>query len=94
MDIAECADLPAFMMTDHASTTAMVQQYDGFLLPQFRNAAAPARPGHFAEREELDAALKAGTTEALILFLERHPDSRYRVEAQDALHRLNPPPSR
>lgn len=47
-----------------------------------------ARPGHFAEREELDAALKADTADALLLFVERHPESRYRPEAEAALNRL------
>lgn len=56
---------------------------------------APARPGHFAEREELDAALAAGTAGALQLFIERHPKSRYRDEAEMALTRLGiKPPSR
>lgn len=54
-------------------------------------AAAPARPGHIAEREELDAALKAGTPEALRLFIERHPESRYRPEAESALRTLEQP---
>lgn len=58
-------------------------------------AAAPARPGHFAEREELDAALKAGTSGALLLFIERHPMSRYRAEAEAALRQLGlTPPAR
>ncbi len=53
----------------------------------------PPRPGHIAEREELDAALKLGTIEALRDFLERHPDSRYRPEAEAALlKRLASPP--
>ncbi len=57
--------------------------------------AAPARPGHIAEREELDAALAAGTAAALELFIERHPNSRYRAEAETALGRLrNQSPSR
>lgn len=45
----------------------------------------PPRPSHIAEREELDAALAKGTAEALALFLERHPQSRYRPEAEAAL---------
>jgi hypothetical protein len=49
-----------------------------------------ARPGHVAEREELDAALKAGTIERLRLFIERHPQSRYRAEAEKALRSLKP----
>lgn len=48
----------------------------------------PPRPGYFAEREELDAALQAGTVDALLLFIERHPNSRYRPEAEAALRRL------
>jgi hypothetical protein len=56
---------------------------------------APAREPHFAEREELDAALAAGTREALLLFTERHPQSRYRPEADSALRQRGvAPPSR
>lgn len=51
------------------------------------------RPGHFAEREELDAALAAKTAEALRLFLDRHPQSRYRAEAEQALARLGQSPT-
>lgn len=52
------------------------------------------RPGHVAEREELDAAHAKGTTEAYILFIERHPASRYRAEAEARLRKLGiaPPP--
>lgn len=58
-------------------------------------AAAPARPGHFAEREELDAALQAGTVDALLLFIDRHPNSRHRPEAEATLRRLGiTPPQR
>ena len=39
--------------------------------------ANKARPGHFAELEELVAARAAGTLEAYDLFLARHPNSRY-----------------
>lgn len=54
-----------------------------------------ARPPHFAEREEIDAALKAGTAEALLLFIDRHPRSRYRDEAEAALRQLGQmPPTR
>lgn len=54
-----------------------------------------ARPGHVAEREELDAALKAGTAEALLLFIDRHPHSRYRAEAEATLRQLGlTPPAR
>jgi hypothetical protein len=49
--------------------------------------APPARPGHIAEREELDQALRIGSRSALELFLDRHPDSRYRPEAEKALQR-------
>lgn len=45
----------------------------------------PPRPSHIAEREELDAALSEGTVAALELFLDRHPQSRYRAEAEAAL---------
>jgi hypothetical protein len=53
-------------------------------LPQMqkRMAGNTARPGHFAELEELEAARKAGTIEAYDLFLARHPDSRYAPEAR------------
>lgn len=49
-----------------------------------------ARPGHFAEREELDVVLQLGTAEALRDFIERHPASRYRPEAEAALRKLTP----
>jgi hypothetical protein len=42
----------------------------------------PARPGHFAEREELDAARRAGTRAAYDLFLARHPRSRFASDAR------------
>jgi hypothetical protein len=45
-------------------------------------AGAPARPGYFAELEELEAARKAGTLAAYDLFLARHPKSRYAVQAR------------
>lgn len=38
---------------------------------------AKARPGYFAELEELNAARAKGTVAAYDLFLERHPNSRY-----------------
>lgn len=41
-----------------------------------------------AEREELDAALRACTPEAIRHFLERHPESRFRKEAEAALDTL------
>jgi hypothetical protein len=43
---------------------------------------APARPGHIAELEELQAARSIGTREAYDLFLARHPGSRYAAEAK------------
>lgn len=46
------------------------------------SSAAPARPGHFAELEELDAARRLGTLEAYDLFLARHPTSRYAPKAR------------
>jgi hypothetical protein len=42
----------------------------------------PARPGHVAELEELQAARSKGTREAYDLFLARHPGSRYAPEAR------------
>ena len=54
---------------------------------------APRREPHFAEREELDAALAKGTLEALLLFIERHPQSRYRLEAEKALRERGVSPS-
>lgn len=72
------ADLPARSLSDWTIPVTM----------------PPPRPGHFAEREELDAALAAGTADALRLFLERHPESRYRPEAEAALRKIdNPSPS-
>lgn len=52
-------------------------------------AAAPARPGHIAEREELETALARGTREAVQLFIDRHPDSRYREDAEAYLRQLS-----
>ncbi len=46
------------------------------------------RAPHLAEREELDAAIQAGTEVAIRSFLERHPESRYRDEAQAALNKM------
>jgi hypothetical protein len=46
------------------------------------NQAAPARPGHVAEAEELDAARAQGTVVAYDLFLARHPDGRYAGQAR------------
>jgi hypothetical protein len=43
---------------------------------------ARARPGYFAELEELEAARAKGTLEAYDLFLARHPDSRYAKQAK------------
>jgi hypothetical protein len=82
--ITDMPPVPAIMETASSGMTET-----GPLLVM---AAAPARPGHVAEREELDAALNAGTLEALRLFLERHPDSRYRQQARDALRVFEQPP--
>jgi hypothetical protein len=53
---------------------------------QTQPAAAKARPGHFAELEELEAARKkkpkAEKLAAYDLFLERHPKSRYAPQAK------------
>lgn len=56
--------------------------------PIQRAAVPPARPGHIAEREELDAALAKGTRAALELFIRRHPNSRYRAEAEERLRAI------
>jgi hypothetical protein len=42
----------------------------------------PARPGHIAEFEELQAARRTGSLAAYELFLARHPGSQYAAEAQ------------
>ncbi len=47
-----------------------------------------ARPGHFAELEELEAARRAGTRAAYDQFLRRHPESRYAPEARAERERL------
>jgi hypothetical protein len=49
---------------------------------------APARPGHVAELEELEAARRAGTVAAYDLFLARHPNSRYAPAARQERARL------
>jgi hypothetical protein len=46
------------------------------------NQAAPARPGHVAEAEELDAARAQATVAAYDLFLARHPNGRYAGQAR------------
>jgi hypothetical protein len=53
-------------------------------LPQMQALAAgnTARPGHYAELEELEAARKAGTPAAYDMFLARHPASRYAPQAR------------
>jgi hypothetical protein len=79
--ITDVPPVPAIM--GKASPTSTVETN-----PVFVMAAAPARPGHIAEREELDAALRAGTPEALHLFVERHPESRYRPQAENALRAI------
>lgn len=81
------------VIVEPAVMEAGASEQPGWL--RVETAAAPARPGHFAEREELDAALKAGTAEALLLFIDRHPQSRYRAEAEAALRQIGiMPPSR
>ncbi|MBA3448085.1 MAG: hypothetical protein H0T56_10850 [Pseudaminobacter sp.] len=52
------------------------------------NEAAPARPGHLAELEELQAARAKVTVAAYDLFLARHPDSRYAEQARNERKRL------
>jgi hypothetical protein len=51
-------------------------------------AVQPARPGHFAELEELEAARKVGTLSAYDLFLARHPNSRYAEKAKSERSKL------
>ncbi len=54
----------------------------------------PPRPGHFAEREELDAALPQAPLMPAPVFWNATPESRYRPEAESALRKFdNPPPS-
>jgi hypothetical protein len=48
----------------------------------------PARPGHIAELEELQAARRARTVAAYDLFLARHPGSRYAAEAKSERAKL------
>jgi hypothetical protein len=52
------------------------------------HAMQPARPGHFAELEELEAARKAGKVAAYDLFLARHPTSRYAATAKTERSKL------
>lgn len=51
-------------------------------------SAAPARDGNIAIREEFEAATKAGTPEALKLFIARHQGHPLAGEAQKALERV------
>ncbi len=82
---------------DHVGEPAYSQQapaeqgsrLSGLVPGAIRSASMPLpRPGHVAEREELDAAHIKGTAEAYILFIERHPASRYRAEAEARLRKL------
>lgn len=70
-----------------ATATVLDTTPEGFL----RVTMPLPRPGHIAEREELDMALAKKTREALLLFIDRHPDSRYRPEAEAALKLLTSP---
>lgn len=54
-------------------------------------AAAPARDPAIAEREEFDAAMAANTAPALRLFLDRHPKSPWRAQAEKTLRSLSAP---
>lgn len=53
------------------------------------------RPPEIAEHEEFVAATTANTPEALRLFIARHPESRWRAEAEkrlEALEKTSPKP--
>lgn len=60
---------------------AMSKQYKEQPVSSENNANAPARDGNIAIREEFDLAVKAGTKEALELFILRHPDHELAVKA-------------
>jgi len=49
------------------------------------SAAAPARDGNIAIREEYEAALKSHTKPALELFIARHPEHPLSAEARKHL---------
>jgi hypothetical protein len=66
----------------------MAQQKSG--PPGSGGIMQPARPGHVAELEELEAARRKGTAEAFDLFLARHPTSRYADQARAERARLRP----
>lgn len=53
-----------------------------------RVTVPPARPPEIAEQEEFDAACVAGTAAALQLFIERHPQSKWRAEAEVRLRNI------
>ncbi|HLL58524.1 MAG TPA: hypothetical protein VK391_01365 [Allosphingosinicella sp.] len=72
----------------HPEAHAMSRQPEG--APQ---AAAPARPGDVAIREELDAARAAGTRAAYEFFIARHPGHALEAVARAEMERL-PPDSR
>ncbi len=60
-------------------------------LPQEKiqmTAGNTARPGIIAVREEYDAALKANTIPAWELFIARHPESPWTVDARERLAKL------
>lgn len=48
----------------------------------------PARNGEIAVQEEYDIAQRGGTTEALELFIARHPDSVLADRARAELQRM------
>jgi hypothetical protein len=70
----------AFIILAVTGGNAMAQS--GNTPPGSGGTMRPARPGHIAEFEELQAARRAGTLAAYDLFLARHPGSRYTAEAR------------
>ena len=73
------AGLALFVLT---TTGGIGMAQSGNNPPGTGGPMAPARPGHLAEFEELQAARSKGTREAYDLFLARHPSSRYAAEAR------------
>lgn len=85
------ADPPAFLQTSIVAVSGQPGGTISRMEQPFRLATmAPRRAPHLAEREELDAALARRSADALQLFIERHPESRYRAEAEEALRKLQP----
>jgi hypothetical protein len=76
------AVLASLVLTTSIAAGGIAMAQSGNSPPGTGGPMAPARPGHVAELEELQAARAKGTREAYDLFLARHPASRYAPQAK------------